>query len=223
VDQWISGGRCSLPRPTEGEPRPDASNARRQRPATRAIGVSRAFACVLNTRGDTPWEVAQDRRGPRPGDETRLDALLGRFAGPGPLLVLCCIRLVLNDFSTASMRRLTCPRPMPNANAFHREAVKARHVRGGGGGGARSGRPGCTSVWCGCTGTHPHTPHTPLSLSPFPAPAKARSRGRRAPAALRLAVKPLTAQKHESLRHTRAHQRGAVAGERSRRFFRTSM
>jgi hypothetical protein len=36
--------------PTE-EPRPDASNARRQRPATRATGVSRAFACVLNTRG----------------------------------------------------------------------------------------------------------------------------------------------------------------------------
>jgi hypothetical protein len=29
----------------------DASNARSQRPATRAIGVSRAFACVLNTRG----------------------------------------------------------------------------------------------------------------------------------------------------------------------------
>jgi hypothetical protein len=26
-----------------------------------------------------------------------LDALLGRFAAPGPLLVLCCIRLVLND------------------------------------------------------------------------------------------------------------------------------
>jgi hypothetical protein len=36
--------------PTE-EPRPDASNARIQRPATRATGVSRAFACVLNTRG----------------------------------------------------------------------------------------------------------------------------------------------------------------------------
>jgi hypothetical protein len=49
---------------------------------------------------DTPWEVAQDRRGPRPGDETRLDALLGRFAGPGPLLVLCCFRLILNDFLT---------------------------------------------------------------------------------------------------------------------------
>jgi hypothetical protein len=48
----------------------------------------------------TPWEVAQDRRGPRPGDETRLDALSGRFAGPGPLLVLCCIRLIIsNDFS----------------------------------------------------------------------------------------------------------------------------
>jgi hypothetical protein len=44
--------------------------------------------------------VAQDRRGPRPGDETRLDALLGWFASPGPLLVLCCIRLILNDFST---------------------------------------------------------------------------------------------------------------------------
>jgi hypothetical protein len=45
VDQWWK----ALPR-TE-EPRPDASNARRQRPATRATGVSRAFACVLNTRG----------------------------------------------------------------------------------------------------------------------------------------------------------------------------
>jgi hypothetical protein len=48
--QWISesvvGGA-----PTE-EPRPDASNARRQRPATRATGASRALACVLNsTRG----------------------------------------------------------------------------------------------------------------------------------------------------------------------------
>jgi hypothetical protein len=29
--------------------------------------------------------------------------LLGRFAGPGPLLVLCCIRLILNDFSTMSL------------------------------------------------------------------------------------------------------------------------
>jgi hypothetical protein len=36
--------------PTE-EPRPDASNARRQRPATRATGVSRALACVLKH----PW------------------------------------------------------------------------------------------------------------------------------------------------------------------------
>jgi hypothetical protein len=37
--------------PTE-EPRPDARNARSQRPATRATGVSRDFACVLiNTRG----------------------------------------------------------------------------------------------------------------------------------------------------------------------------
>jgi hypothetical protein len=53
---------------------------------------------------DTPWDVAQDRRGPRPGDETRLDALLGRFAGPGPLLVLCCIRLILNDFSTLALK-----------------------------------------------------------------------------------------------------------------------
>jgi hypothetical protein len=32
--------------PTE-EPRPDASNARSQRPATRAIGVFRALVCVL--------------------------------------------------------------------------------------------------------------------------------------------------------------------------------
>jgi hypothetical protein len=49
VDQWISGSVV------EGalteEPRPDASNARRQRPATRAIGVSRALACVLKH----PW------------------------------------------------------------------------------------------------------------------------------------------------------------------------
>jgi hypothetical protein len=35
--------------PTE-EPRLDANNARRQRPATRAIGVSRALACVKH-----PW------------------------------------------------------------------------------------------------------------------------------------------------------------------------
>jgi hypothetical protein len=48
VDQWISGSVVEGA-PTE-EPRPDASNARRQRPATRATGVSRAFACVLNTR-----------------------------------------------------------------------------------------------------------------------------------------------------------------------------
>jgi hypothetical protein len=37
--------------PTTEEPRPDASNAGRQRPATRAIGVSRALACVLKH----PW------------------------------------------------------------------------------------------------------------------------------------------------------------------------
>jgi hypothetical protein len=49
VDQWISGSVVEGA-PTE-EPRPDASNARRQRPATRATGVSRDFACVLNTRG----------------------------------------------------------------------------------------------------------------------------------------------------------------------------
>jgi hypothetical protein len=47
--QWISGSVVEGA-PTE-EPGPDASNARSQRPATRAIGVSRAFACVLNTRG----------------------------------------------------------------------------------------------------------------------------------------------------------------------------
>jgi hypothetical protein len=45
VDQWISGSVVEGA-PTE-EPRPDASNARSQRPATRAIGVSRALACVL--------------------------------------------------------------------------------------------------------------------------------------------------------------------------------
>jgi hypothetical protein len=49
VGQWISGSVLEGA-PTE-EPRPDASNARRQRRATRATGVSRAFACVLNTRG----------------------------------------------------------------------------------------------------------------------------------------------------------------------------
>jgi hypothetical protein len=37
--------------PTTEEPRPDASNARSQRPATRAIGVTRALACVLKH----PW------------------------------------------------------------------------------------------------------------------------------------------------------------------------
>jgi hypothetical protein len=47
--EWISGSVVEGA-PTE-EPRPDASNARSQRPAPRAIGVSRAFACVLNTRG----------------------------------------------------------------------------------------------------------------------------------------------------------------------------
>jgi hypothetical protein len=50
-DQWISGSVVEGA-PTE-EPRPDASNARSQRPATRAIGVSRAFACVL-TRSQKP-------------------------------------------------------------------------------------------------------------------------------------------------------------------------
>jgi hypothetical protein len=46
ISRFLGGGA-----PTE-EPRPDASNARRQRPATRATGVSRAaLACVLNTRG----------------------------------------------------------------------------------------------------------------------------------------------------------------------------
>jgi hypothetical protein len=48
-DQWISGSVVEGA-PTD-EPRPGASNARSQRPATRATGVSRAFACVLNTRG----------------------------------------------------------------------------------------------------------------------------------------------------------------------------
>jgi hypothetical protein len=47
-DQWISGSVVEGA-PTE-EPRPDANNARSQQPATRAIGVSRALACVLNTR-----------------------------------------------------------------------------------------------------------------------------------------------------------------------------
>jgi hypothetical protein len=48
-DQRINGSAVDGA-PTE-EPRPDASNARSQRPAPRAIGVSRALACVLNTRG----------------------------------------------------------------------------------------------------------------------------------------------------------------------------
>jgi hypothetical protein len=51
VDQWISGSVVEGP-PME-EPRPDASNARSQRPATRAIGVSRALACVLKH----PWAL----------------------------------------------------------------------------------------------------------------------------------------------------------------------
>jgi hypothetical protein len=51
MPQWISGSVVEGA-PTE-EPRPDASNARRQRPATRATGVSRDFACVLNIRGCT--------------------------------------------------------------------------------------------------------------------------------------------------------------------------
>jgi hypothetical protein len=41
--------------PTE-EPRPDASNARSQRPATRATGVSRALVCVLKH----PWFPTSD-------------------------------------------------------------------------------------------------------------------------------------------------------------------
>jgi hypothetical protein len=49
LHQWISGSVVEGA-PTE-EPRPDASNARSQRPATRATGVSRDFACVLNTCG----------------------------------------------------------------------------------------------------------------------------------------------------------------------------
>jgi hypothetical protein len=48
-NQWISGSVVEGA-PTE-EPRPDASNARSQRPATRATGVSRALACVLKH----PW------------------------------------------------------------------------------------------------------------------------------------------------------------------------
>jgi hypothetical protein len=47
VDQWISGSVVEAGAPTE-EPRPDANNARRQRPTTGATG---ALACVLNTRG----------------------------------------------------------------------------------------------------------------------------------------------------------------------------
>ena len=45
MDQWISGSVVEGA-PTE-EPRPDASNARSQRPATRAIGVSRALGACL--------------------------------------------------------------------------------------------------------------------------------------------------------------------------------
>jgi hypothetical protein len=47
--QWISGSVVEGA-PTE-EPRPDASNAGSQRPATRATGVPRALACVLKH----PW------------------------------------------------------------------------------------------------------------------------------------------------------------------------
>jgi hypothetical protein len=66
----------------------------------------------------TPGEVARDRRGPGLGDETRLDALLGRFAGPGPLLVLCCIRiirLISNDFSKKRPVSRGHARPQPPA------------------------------------------------------------------------------------------------------------
>jgi hypothetical protein len=42
--------------PTE-EPRPDTSNARSQRPATRAAGVSRALVCVLQLNAERPWPV----------------------------------------------------------------------------------------------------------------------------------------------------------------------
>jgi hypothetical protein len=50
VDQWISG-------PVVEGARPDASNARSQRPATRATGVSRTLACVLKH----PWWVLAHR------------------------------------------------------------------------------------------------------------------------------------------------------------------
>jgi hypothetical protein len=50
ISQWISGSVVEGA-PTK-EPRPDASNARSQRPATRAIGVSRAFFCLCVKR---PW------------------------------------------------------------------------------------------------------------------------------------------------------------------------
>jgi hypothetical protein len=71
-DQWISGS-VEEGAPTE-EPRPDASNARSQRPATRETGVSRAFACVLNTRGFPPQRgeahstTRHPTQDPRPGE-----------------------------------------------------------------------------------------------------------------------------------------------------------
>jgi hypothetical protein len=47
VDQWWK----VLPLPRRSRGQTQATAARSQRPATRAIGVSRDFACVLNTRG----------------------------------------------------------------------------------------------------------------------------------------------------------------------------
>jgi hypothetical protein len=61
---------------------------------------------------------------------------------------------------------------------FHREAVKARRLRGAGGGrGAEwrdaggGGRPVCASVRCGCKGTPIHPPPHPVpDIGPSPPP-----------------------------------------------------
>jgi hypothetical protein len=47
VDQWISGGRCHGGAEARRKQRGESAT----RHKIRAIGVSRAFACVLNTRG----------------------------------------------------------------------------------------------------------------------------------------------------------------------------
>jgi hypothetical protein len=103
------GGGCGMSEtfgaPAAGPPRPNSpwahsavasAGARCTRAASRGPG---GVPAVVSTTLP-PWKVAQDRSGSRPGDASQLYAVLGRFAGLGPLLVLCCIRLVLKAFQT---------------------------------------------------------------------------------------------------------------------------